>query len=52
MEGDLHMARARIICNENLKRVAIINRIFESIMCFKFEYWSPEFIVEKDTKID
>lgn len=50
MEGILHVSRAGIISNDNLRRVAIINKFYLYALCTKIEYSSPEFKVSNIQK--
>lgn len=43
-ENILHTSRAKIISNENLRRISIINRFYEYTLCYKFEFWPQGFI--------
>ncbi|KAM3138766.1 hypothetical protein pb186bvf_009145 [Paramecium bursaria] len=50
MEGILHVSRAGIISNDNLRRVAIINKFYLYTFCTKLQYSSPEFKVSNIQK--
>ena len=43
-ENILHTSRAKIISNENLRRISIINKFYEYTLCYKFEFWPQGFI--------
>jgi dsRNA-specific ribonuclease len=44
MEGDLHLRRARIVSNENLRCISVRKKLFYYIMSFKFDYLPEEFL--------
>ncbi|CAK88583.1 unnamed protein product (macronuclear) [Paramecium tetraurelia] len=46
----LHLERARIVSNENLRKFSIIHRFFNCIKCTNFDYSPPEFLLDKNTQ--
>ncbi|CAD8179435.1 unnamed protein product [Paramecium pentaurelia] len=47
-EHILHLERARIVSNENLRKFSIIHRFFNCIKCTNFIYNPPEFILNEN----
>ena len=46
-EGDMHIGRARIVKNNNLKRVAVKNHLFRYIFTTNFSPWTPSGFTSK-----